>query len=442
MAGQEAQDRALIKDRCSSDLSFLWIDSAVSLRVQAQLVGLGYVSVKLFTGLADSKTEVRAALLADLQLDPGAQPPAGPAARVQVAAVLSAWSSAAEMVTRESQLRAEAKTLGVTRSITVPEQRAMKRIFESAHGPLPEGETPSNDYLSAKLEEVEQDHPTASTMDDITSAEEAETSTMTTCVDLSNRIVVTKKRGKGRLPSDPHEFQLKLRIEASTWIFIGAKFSNKAYLQGITPQVFSRYCDHFLGKKCLAMDLPQADGSMDRLHPAWTLVLHYELQCRKRAFQLVRDTDATLVQALEAAISCPELKELHFTWPCALSASAGRKAKTPAWDPSLPPPALPPGAKWKRPKKKPKVEGGDFQAGKGKGGGKGDKGGKAPKGASKGDLVSVTPDGRQLCFAYSSAEGCRTEGCERVHACRVKGCLGLHPMHAHAAAHAKGQNQR
>ena len=56
--------------------------------------------------------------------------------------------------------------------------------------------------------------------------------------------------------------------------------------------------------------------------------------------------------------------------------------------------------------------------------GKGKSKHKKGKGKSKGrgsSLHAVTPDGRQLCFAWNNPqEGCKG-GCNRVHACRI--CL-------------------
>ena len=83
------------------------------------------------------------------------------------------------------------------------------------------------------------------------------------------------------------------------------------------------------------------------------------------------------------------------------------------------------------------------RVGKGTKGGKGGKEGtKDGKGKSTGkiqvgdawyDLVSKTPDGRELCYAYNIKRGCHVKGCQRVHACRVKGCQGGHPAYQHGA---------
>ena len=100
--------------------------------------------------------------------------------------------------------------------------------------------------------------------------------------------------------------------------------------------------------------------------------------------------------ALAEAMRDAELKEVHFTSPLALLGRAGQKRNWDGQEGS--------GGKWWK------------AGGKGKGKGKG-KGGKG-----KEDLLSNTPDGRQICFNFNSASGCSTQGCTRVHICRVRGC--------------------
>ena len=65
------------------------------------------------------------------------------------------------------------------------------------------------------------------------------------------------------------------------------------------------------------------------------------------------------------------------------------------------------------------------------GGGEGkDKSKGTDKGKHRGkSLLSRTPDGRNICYAYNNQhEGCRGE-CGMVHVCRI--CLGDHPAFRH-----------
>ncbi|CAE7224100.1 mettl24 [Symbiodinium sp. CCMP2592] len=127
-------------------------------------------------------------------------------------------------------------------------------------------------------------------------------------------------------------------------------------------------------------------------------------------------------EALRAVREDPSLKEAYFTTPLALH-TAGMpnkfrkgnhkgKDKTPGQE--IPPPPAP------------------HQNGRGTGKGKGKKG-KGQVVLANGKqlaLVSATPDGRQLCYAYNH-QGCTDPKCTRVHACPVAGCFAEHPASQH-----------
>ena len=58
-------------------------------------------------------------------------------------------------------------------------------------------------------------------------------------------------------------------------------------------------------------------------------------------------------------------------------------------------------------------------------------------------LVAMTPDKRQICFAYN-AQGCAVPNCPRVHCCRVQNCFGDNPAsqhHVHASKANAGATQ-
>ena len=415
-ASSDEDKRKNLKDM-DPDLMFLWTDSRVALVEQVMLSLQGYKTLKLFLGLADDKPGLRLVLKDDLGLDPAATDGTGPASRLQVACLLSAYETGREMNTRESQIRAEARTLGVKKIPTMPERTAMKRVVETAYGKMPTNETPSAEYLATKLEEVEVDEPKASPLDEVASLDDDDVQSLTTSVDNTGRIVVTKKKCKGKQPESPEEFRMKLRIEANVWLMLAAKFSNRAYLQDITPNDFMRYTDFFLGKRCYTMEVPIERGGVsatEALHPPWNIVLKFELECRKKAFLLVREENKMVGEALKLVMADSELKEIFFTSPLAIGGSGGglKRKKAEHEGP----------AKWRQPGgpdngKWPKQ-------GKGKGKGKG----KDTKGKGKGGkgLLASSPDGRQICFDFSTEGGCSKEGCARLHCCRYKDCLGLH----------------
>ena len=203
-------------------------------------------------------------------------------------------------------------------------------------------------------------------------------------------------------PSDSEEFRLRLKIEGNVWLMLASKFPNKTYLQNLSPQDFVRYAEHFLGEKCLNLQVPR-EGSLEPLRPPWSIVLHYEFNCRKWVLRQAREHGISIKDGLESVVKDAELKELHFTSPIAL---AGRQRASS----TEPPP------------KKPKGAGKARSTGKGSGAkGKG-------RGTSAGALLGTAPDGRQICFNYNLDKGCSVKDCPRLHVCRRRGCMGAHPL--------------
>ena len=139
--------------------------------------------------------------------------------------------------------------------------------------------------------------------------------------------------------------------------------------------------------------------------------------------KLVNRAEATLAEALTRVTKDPDLKEAFFTTPLALTTT-----ETPQ--------------KFAKYNSKGHQEGNYKGKGKGKGkqfGKSGNKGGKSYNKGKHGDLslVSQTPDGRDICFAYSS-QGCAGK-CGRVHVCRVKGCYGDHAAREHHKMSSSGK---
>ncbi|CAE8607179.1 unnamed protein product, partial [Polarella glacialis] len=405
MATPEAQ-RLYLKEKVDADLCYLWDENDLTLAHQ-YAIAQNYKTMRKFAALGDTRSDVRAAFVADHGLDPLAAAPAGAENRAAVSGMVCFWELAKDFVQRESQLRAEVKVLGGKRPASVNERQAMRRAVEATMGKLPAREVPHPDYVATKLEEVEQDEPMALTLDMVTHAEEQEVNELTSTLDASGRVQVTRSKVKGRLPSNSEEYRMKLRIEAHTWLMLAAKFRSKTWLVGLTAADFSRFTDYILGDKVLRMQIPDGHGEGHRLvdlNPPWGVVLSYEFQVRKLAFTLVRENGRTVSQGLEMAMKDTEVKEIFFTSAIALG---GKR--------SSPPP--PPGPFDNgRPKKM------KFKEEKGKG----DK-----KGRGKGKFTTKTPEGGNICFAFNTVAGCSTAGCSMAHVCQIVGCNLPHPYFMH-----------
>ena len=153
----------------SSDLVHIFQECGVPLGLQYRLA-LNFKNVKRFSTYADTRGDVRTALKDDHALEATNQ-----ATRAAVASVVSAWETSKDYASKESELRAEARMLGVSRPVTQTEKQAMRIAFEAAHGGLEEAFEPSDDYISAKLEEIENGEVTASALSEVTSRKKVRT---------------------------------------------------------------------------------------------------------------------------------------------------------------------------------------------------------------------------------------------------------------------------
>ena len=377
-------------------------------------------------------------MASDLDLDVTTGGAQGKAARLALASLVTAWEAAKEFLGKETQLRTEAKVLGVTRLVDILDRTSMKKAVEALYGKIPPREAPSVDYLSIKLEEVENNDPTASPMDEIASMADLDLSALIPGRDASGKQQLLRKRPKGTLPLNAEAFRTTLRVEKNLWLYLQSKFGSRNWLHSLRPSHFEVYTDYFLGPRVLLLEVCGADGVKRALNPPWPIILSYELECRKEIMKLISEEGNTFADAIEKVVKDTELKELAFTSPVALGGRSNNR--TPAF-PGIPKPVATTGKgshlannpNYPAKRDSPYGKGaGRGKGGAGKGEGKGRGRGKG-KGAGKGgQLVANTPDGRQICFAFNTPAGCA--GCDRVHTCRVRGCTLAHGMHEHVYA--------
>ena len=402
-----------------SDLAYIFSEAGVALEWQYRIAHAGFRTVRRFAGLEETRTAVRQALHADLDLDSDGGLPQ----RLAVATIVDAWETAREGHKRSTELRAEARVSGHTRPVTHSERTAMKKVVELTVGPIPTEETPNAAYLAVKLEEVEQNEPQPTPLDEILCTDDSTDFDLSFGVDSAGAFKAIRKKVKVTMPTNSEQFRRRIRIEAHLWLFIAAKFTNRSWLQGLTRDTFDRYADFILGKKVATIEIASSskeDGAPP-IRPPWGIIMSYEYQVRKKAFDLVREENLTLAHAFKAACACSEVKELHFTTPIALA-----PMKRPAAS------ADDKGSKWKRGRGDWNYDDKGDNKGQ-KGGRKGDRkgDGKGKKGRGRGGkaLEHRTADGRMICFKFNDAKDACSGSCGMVHVCRNPGCGGAHPMY-------------
>jgi hypothetical protein len=407
--------KAWVCANLNADLIFILEDCEVDELLQYE-IGQHYRSIKKFSSAADTRAEVRTMCTQDFALDPTA----GADVRAKIATIVSAWECTRDYITKENSLKAESKVLGIPRVVSYTDRAAMKKAVENAFARIPDKECPGPTYIATKVEEIEQNEPTAAPLDEIESCEDSLLLGLQSSLDATGRLRVTKTKTKGKMPATTEELRTKLRVESNLWLFLGAKFKNRTWLQGLTPADFSAYTDYLLGHKVNGLMLPRSDGAegTSALNPPWNVLLNYDYAMRRAAFKEVReDPTVTLQEALRRVVRDVEIKELSFTSIISLS----RKSSIQLPD-----------------AKRQRATSSGRQIFDGKSGGKGGRGksgkgrfgkGNAGKGRGGPKLAYQTPDGRSICFAFNS-EGC-PGSCGMAHVCRIPGCFKEHPMSAH-----------
>ena len=188
-------------------------------------LGQHFTSVKKFSTNADTRAEVRQALKDDLAMEPVDQQ-----ARAAVAAVVSAWESCREYSTKQSELKAEARVMGVVRPITQTEKQAMRSAYEQACGALDESVEPSDDYVSSKIEEEESGEIVASSLTEVTSKRNAKTMGIQTTVDTTGHVRLIKQKSKGEMPQNTEQLRHYFEDRGEHVVFHGFKVQEQGFL--------------------------------------------------------------------------------------------------------------------------------------------------------------------------------------------------------------------
>lgn len=414
MALTAEQKRAWINEHIDADLQHVFNECGVREEDQYN-IGQHYKSTLRFSTLADSRADLRQAVGADFGLDANT-----PGNRAALSAIVAAWESSKHLVSEKTRIRSESKQLGLQRQIPHAERTAMIRAVEAVKGStLSDPEIPSPEYVAQSLEMIESDEPTASPLDEITSKSEATVMSLQTSVDASGRLKINRQKAKGSMPTSTEEMRSKLKIECNAWLMLASKLRNKKFLHGLTQQHFDAYIEYLLGPKCYRMEVPTMSGERALLKPPWTVMINYEFEMRKHAIRESYRKNKPLRDLLTDVTKDSELKELFFTTPIAVSRRGN--SETTGDRPT----------KWQRISS---ME--EFSVTKSKGAGKGKSGkgrGKAKKRivfpGTDIEMVNLTPDGRQICYAYNTG---KCDGrCGRIHICRAKGCNQKHPIFEH-----------
>lgn len=200
-------------------------------------------------------------------------------------------------------------------------------------------------------------------------------------------------------------------------MMLGLRHTNRATLQGLTPQDVEDYLGYLLGDFVWQLTGKSSEGATV-LTPAWSQVLLYEFQIRRQTHYLMQNKGISFKDGLKESAKDPVLKERYFTTPVALSSTSKRPL---AFNEDGNEES---NRSRKRSAKAAKAGGGKGKAG---GGGKG-KGGKGKAGGGKGKAGGGGKGKSDYCYSYNNSwEKCTRKPCLFKHVCM--NCGGKHPVY-------------
>ena len=138
--------RQYVQTNMDSDLQFILGESGVMLELQVA-IARHYGNLRKFTALGDDRASIRTSCLQDFAIVADT-----PERRSQIASIVAAWETAKEYMSKEVELKAEAKVLGQPRVLQIHERQAMLRAVEAIHGVLGDSECPSPKQNATNLQ--------------------------------------------------------------------------------------------------------------------------------------------------------------------------------------------------------------------------------------------------------------------------------------------------
>ena len=298
------EQREYVSEHMDADMQFVVSEAGVSLDNQVAIARY-YGSLRKFGALADDRQGVRTACPQDFAI-----PQDTPPNRSQVAAIVTAWETAKELVAKETEIRAEAKVLGQPRILQTHERQAMMKAVEALYGVIPDSEAPSADYLSQKSEETETNEPIASPLDEVVSRKESTTSSIQSSIDSSGHLRVTRTKCKSKMPSSTEDYRRVMRIEANAWLCMAARYRAKPWLNGLVASDFTKFVDFILGDRVYGIQLPSSTTEFaQKVKPDWSIVLAYEFKLRREVMKLITQQARTMSEALSLVTRDADLKE-------------------------------------------------------------------------------------------------------------------------------------
>ena len=406
----------------SSDLRFMLSEFEVPDRVQHSLCLRGYKSLATFGVMADDRATFRAAVIADLLINPahaGLDAQVASRARTVTAALIAAWQAAGLRQEEAVRQSVDNRLLRLPNLVSKSGLVALRQKYETEHGRVPDHLWPCASLVEKRLEEIEEGSFTAQPLTEIISLDKADDDIIT-IGEIGTNVRVRKAPKAISQPQTTEELRDRFTTMGITYILASYKHASRLWIRSATMEMWNKYVTYLLSDQVASYKLDQDHISV---RASWTTVLSYDLAMRKLTCRSVLYDQQDFATALTAAMIDLGCRERHFITPTAMSTAASSSRRGNPEKPVGPAGDMPisNGKRKRLLKAAAKLAASKVPKGKGKGKGV----------AEDAKTLRTTPDGRNICKFYNLPRGCIREGCNFVHICNR--CLGQHSGHGCAA---------
>jgi hypothetical protein len=415
-----------------SELRGIWDENDVPVVVQDKLVAAKITKVSKFAHLED---DVRAFRVTAKELLGVTNAMPTLEEKGDIAALVDAWQSAVSFVTARKEAEAEARVLKVPVPLVRNDHINMRKDYEEMWHPLEDRHVPGSYYVEKRFEDTTNGDFRAETLAEVHSVleEDGMLDEGNLVSDKSGNLKLRKGVKDGKMPKDSEQMRDKMVLITNCTLYTKKRFPSRRYLSDFTHGTYDRHVAYVLGED-VAQFTVKDDHNNDLPTPRWEIVLSYEYQLRKKAYQDVcLGRQPTLDIALEAARKDTTLKEKHFLTPYTVAtkfkSSYGGYTVSKGSDRKRDRSRTPKKAKGNQNKKgKQNKRGGTGREGRGPS--KRDK----PQNGLPDSLPTLrrnsnAKDGKPICYSFNlKGESCHSDSCRRVHVCWW--CLEKHPGHA------------
>ena len=392
----EEQEKAA-DEKGGTDIKFLLAKYQVEVANQRLFYHHGINSVEKLASLAKDREDLANVLKEHWDLDQERDL----RDRVQVAAIVCAFTSAVSRTQKAAEVDAEYEVQDRAKPLVPSEWTAMRQVLEKKYGIMEEKVTPAKEYVEKKLAEVEAGEYRAEPLVEVVSKDEVDPDSLVPIWDSQGKLTMKRGVTKVQEPSNAEELRRRLTIMRNAMVVVSLRHTDRAELQGEYEKVFEDYKNYILGEFVYGLVAKDEEGRTIA-SPPWALVLSYEHAVRKHATRLVNQDGRNWVVALKEAWKDGTVKERHFTTQLALY------AKRPA----------PPWRNQETPQPQKQQKGVPGKKGQGRGKGK--------SSAAGGHCASHTPAGEMICYRFNAGEKCKAKKCKFKHVCGI--CFS--PKHA------------